>query len=82
MDWPRARAISPTLSTASSTRGSIWLARNVPLGLSPREPSVLPVLYLPDNTPWASGENAITPIPSSPQASIVLSFSIQRLIIE
>jgi hypothetical protein len=51
------------------------------LGQLAREPPGIPFRYLSVSMPWASGENAMQPTPSSPSASR-RSGSIQRLSIE
>ena len=63
--WPRLAAISFSariLASASSVRRS----GESELGQLAREPSGIPSRYLPVSIPWASGEKAMQPMPSSP----------------
>ena len=60
------------------------MSRSVDSDLSwlAREPSGTPSRYLPVSIPWASGENAMQPAPTSSRVSSSPSVSIQRLSIE
>ena len=65
----------PSASSLSSSVDSDfpWLAR---------DPSGTPSRYLPVSIPWASGEKAMQPAPTSSRVSSRPSVSIQRLSIE
>ena len=75
-DWPRRCAISFSARTCLTASWSIFSVRNRPSAA--RLSSGMPFRYLSVSMPWASGENAIQPTPSSPRTSS-RSSSIQRL---
>ena len=66
--WPIASSVSRSVESDLS-----WLAR---------EPSGTPSRYLSVSIPWASGENAMQPAPTSVSVSSRPSVSTQRLSIE